>query len=230
MTLGNIIKKYRIDHQLSQRQFALQCRVSNGYISMLEEGRNPKTKEPIVPSIATMQKLATAMGMSLNDLMAETSDMKVSLFDRRLTEDSMEVPLIPSVARPVTTMRLPVLGNVACGEPIFANEEHEAYVEVDNKIKADFCLTAKGDSMINARIFDGDLLLVRQQDIVDDGEIAVVLVEDEATVKRVYYDRENNILTLVPENPTYKPMRFIGEQLNQIRIIGKVLAGQYTIL
>ena len=95
--------------------------------------------------------------------------------------------------------------------------------------KADFCLKAKGDSMINARIFDGDMLFVKMQDSVDDGEIAVVLIEDEATVKRVYYDKENNILTLVPENPIYKPMRFTNSQLNQIRIIGKVISGQYKI-
>ena len=66
--------------------------------------------------------------------------------------------------------------------------------------------------------------------MVDDGEIAVVLVEDEATVKRVYYDRENNVLTLMPENPTYKPMRYVGSELDLIRIIGKVIAGQYRIV
>ena len=84
--------------------------------------------------------------------------------------------------------------------------------------------------MINARIFDGDILFVKSQEIVDDGEIAVVLIGDEATVKRVYYDRENDILTLIPENPTIKPMRYIGEQLNNIRILGKVVFGQYTVI
>ena len=83
--------------------------------------------------------------------------------------------------------------------------------------------------MINARIFDGDVLFVRKQDIVDDGEIAVVLIDDEATVKRVYFDRENSILTLIPENPTYKPMRYMGSDLNRIRILGKVVSGQYKI-
>ena len=122
-----------------------------------------------------------------------------------------------------------MLGNVACGEPIFANEEHETYIEADADVLADFCLTAKGDSMINARIFDGDILFVKSQDTVDDGEIAVVLIDNEATVKRVYYDKENNIITLVPENPTHKPLRYTGEQLNQIRILGKVISGQYSV-
>lgn len=130
---------------------------------------------------------------------------------------------------PAGKRRLPLLGNVACGEPIYAAEEHEAYAVADADIGADFCLIARGDSMINARIFDGDVLFVRLQESVDDGEIAVVLINDEATVKRVYYDKENNVVTLIPENPLYKPMRYVGEQLCDIRILGKVVAGQYTI-
>ena len=129
----------------------------------------------------------------------------------------------------VATKSLPMLGNVACGEPIFANEEKRHFVRGSASISADFCLTAKGDSMINARIFDGDLLFVRKQETVDDGEIAVVLIDDEATVKRVYYNREDGILTLMPENPMYKPMRFSGSQLDRIRILGKVVSGQYKI-
>ncbi len=125
--------------------------------------------------------------------------------------------------------RLPMLGNVACGEPIFASEEAGYYVKANTDISADFCLTAKGDSMINARIFDGDLLFVRKQEYVDDGEIAVVLIDDEATVKRIYFDRESGILTLMPENPTYKPMRYIGRELERVRILGKVILGQYKI-
>lgn len=134
-----------------------------------------------------------------------------------------------NIIRPISTKRLPVLGNVACGEPIFADEQRNTYIDVDYDVDADFCLTAKGDSMINARIFDGDILFVKSQPTVEDGEIAVVLIEDEATVKRVYYNKEDSILTLVPENPTYKPMRYQGEQLNNIRILGKVVFGQYNI-
>ncbi len=129
----------------------------------------------------------------------------------------------------VSTKKLPILGNVACGEPIFASEEHSHYVKANGDINADFCLTARGDSMINARIFDGDLLFVKKQESVDDGEIAVVLIDDEATVKRVYFNREDGILTLIPENPTYKPMRYTGSQLDNIRILGKVVSGQYKI-
>lgn len=131
--------------------------------------------------------------------------------------------------RPITKKQFPILGTVACGEPQFAEEQFGAYVSADSDIDADFCLTAHGDSMVNARIFDGDIIFVKQQDMVDDGQIAVVLIEDSTTVKRVYYDRENNIITLVPENPKYKPMKYIGEQLDHIRILGKVVAGTYKV-
>ena len=133
------------------------------------------------------------------------------------------------VMRQVAKKKIPILGNVACGEPIFAQEEYESFMDADADADVDFCLIAKGDSMINARIFDGDIVFVIKQDMVDNGEIAVVLIDDEATVKRVYYDRENGIVTLVPENPTHKPMRYTGEQLNHIRILGKVVSGQYKV-
>lgn len=79
MTLGQIIKEYRKENYLSQRKFAALCGVSNGYISMLEEGKNPKTNEPIIPSLVTLKKLAEAMEMSLDDLMAIADEMPILL-------------------------------------------------------------------------------------------------------------------------------------------------------
>ncbi|MBQ8356206.1 MAG: helix-turn-helix domain-containing protein [Clostridia bacterium] len=215
MEIGKLIKAFREKQNMSQRQFATSCGVSNGYISMLEEGKNPKTNEPIVPSVSTMKKIATAIGISLNELMDAV--------------DEMDISIIPEI-RPIMRKRLPMLGNVACGEPIWAEEEHDAYVMTDASVDADFTLIAKGDSMINARIFDGDILFVKKTEIVADGEIAVVLVDNEATVKRVYYDRDNNVMTLMPENPTHKPMRFEGSKLDEICILGKVVAGQFGVI
>lgn len=130
---------------------------------------------------------------------------------------------------PIEKKRFPLLGNIACGEPIFADEEHDLYIEAGADIRADFCLRAKGQSMICIRIFDGDIVFIRKQDIVDNGEVAAVLIEDEVTLKRVYYDREANELSLVAENPTFKTMRFHGEELNQIKILGKAVAFQSNI-
>ena len=129
----------------------------------------------------------------------------------------------PSNIYPVELKKFPMLGEIACGEPIWADEDRDSYVMADCNIKADFCLKAKGDSMINARINHGDIVFVRQQSIVDNGEIAVVIIDNEATLKRVYFDRTNGKLVLNAENPAYPPMVYTGEELNEIRILGKAI-------
>ena len=131
---------------------------------------------------------------------------------------------------PISVKRLPILGEIACGEPIYASEEHESYVSADKTLDADFCLRAHGDSMIGARIFDGDIVFIRSQDSVDNGEIAAVIIDDEATLKRVYFYPEESKLILIPENPKYAPLVYLGVDLNKIKIIGKAVAFQSTIL
>ena len=86
MKLGEIVKQYRNDNDLSQRQFAKICGISNGYISMLEEGKNPKTGEPIVPSLAMYKKLAAAMGVTVNELMSSAEDQEISIETSALSE------------------------------------------------------------------------------------------------------------------------------------------------
>ena len=108
--------------------------------------------------------------------------------------------------RPIQLKRFPLLGEIACGEPIFAQEDRETFLIADAEIAADFCLLARGDSMIGARIYDGDAVFIRSQPMVENGEIAAVIIDDEATLKRVYYDREHARLQLVPENPAYSPL------------------------
>ncbi len=119
------------------------------------------------------------------------------------------------------TVKKPRLGAIACGEPILAQENIEDYDDVPEDIKCDFTLLCKGDSMINARINDGDIVYIRQQDTVENGEIAAVLIEDEATLKRVFkYDDK---LVLQPENSKYEPFIYIKEEMNKVRIIGKAV-------
>ena len=79
MTLGDFIKLHRENKGISQRQFAALCGVSNGYISMLEDGKNPKTKEPIVPNVFTLKKISTAMGITLHELLCSVDDMPIDL-------------------------------------------------------------------------------------------------------------------------------------------------------
>jgi repressor LexA len=117
------------------------------------------------------------------------------------------------------TKKFPLLGEIACGEPITAEENIEGYIKCDEDIDADFCLRCKGDSMINARIFDGDIVFIKQMPEVRNGEIAAVLIGNEATLKRVYFDGTE--LQLRAENPTFKTIVFNGNQLENVRILGK---------
>lgn len=130
---------------------------------------------------------------------------------------------------PIQTQRIPMLGEIACGKPIFADEHRESYVQAGMNIKADFCLTARGDSMIGARIHDGDIVFCRSQSMVDNGEIAVVVIGDEATLKRVYFYPEKKKLVLQAENPKYEPYVFVGNELDDIAILGKAVAFQSDV-
>lgn len=131
---------------------------------------------------------------------------------------------------PIQTQKIPMLGDIACGKPIFASEERESYVQAGMNIKADFCLTARGDSMIGARIHDGDIVFCRSQSMVDNGEIAAVIIGDEATLKRVYFYPEKKKLVLQAENPKYEPFVYIGNELDEITILGKAIAFQSDII
>lgn len=131
---------------------------------------------------------------------------------------------------PMSIKQLPVLGDIACGMPIYAEEKHESFVTVSEELNADFCLKAHGDSMTGARIYDGDIVFIRSQSSVNNGEIAAVIIDDEATLKRVYYYPEEGKLILSPENPRYAPLVYVKDELNAVKIIGKAVAFQSVII
>lgn len=136
------------------------------------------------------------------------------------------VGTIPNLLPLPKTREVPRLGTIACGEPILARENIENYDKAPEGVNCDFTLKCKGDSMVGARINDGDIVYIRQQDEVENGEIAAVLVDDagesDATLKRVYL-YENQIV-LQAENPKYSPWVYTGEDMNKVRIIGKAVA------
>lgn len=117
--------------------------------------------------------------------------------------------------------RVPLLGEIAAGEPLLACEERQTYIEVEDSSKVDFCLRVKGDSMVDVRIYDGDLVFVHKQSDVDNGDIAVVLIDGEATLKRFYRDKDGIILK--PENKKYQPRYFSASDCKDIRILGKAV-------
>lgn len=147
--------------------------------------------------------------------------------DKAPKMESEALDLVQDVVKRIQTKKFPMLGEIACGEPITANREYETFVESNASLNADFCLTAKGDSMINARIFDGDVVFIKEQPTVNNGEIAAVLIDNDVTLKRVYL--YPNRMELRPENPTYPVLNYEGEQLDNVRILGKAVAFQSYI-
>ena len=211
MKLGDLIREYRECHDLSQRQFADCCGLSNGYISMLERGVNPNTQRPITPTIPQLKKLAAGMNMTMAEMIDKVDDMPVEL-------TGIPANIIPMPE----TRQIPLIGAIACGAPILADEHIEDYIKIPAHIPGDFALTCKGDSMSGARIFDGDIVYIRQQDTVDNGQIAAVLIDGEATLKRVkIYDDH---IVLEPENPHFRPLTYWAEEMNSVRILGRAVA------
>lgn len=139
---------------------------------------------------------------------------------------------IPSAANILPMPRFvkkPRLGTIACGRPILAVEEVDEFDDVPEGVDCDFTLKCKGDSMINARIFDGDIVYVKEQPEVENGQIAAVIIDDEATLKKVYYTPGSDRITLRACNPLYADMVYEGETLDQIRILGRAVAFTSTI-
>ena len=119
---------------------------------------------------------------------------------------------------------IPLYGRIACGQPIVAIEELDEVVWKPEHVKADFGLTCCGHSMIGARILDGDIVYIRAQKEVQNGEIAAVVVRDEeVTLKRVYYYPELGVLSLRAENPNEPEQEYRGEELDHVRILGKAV-------
>lgn len=131
-------------------------------------------------------------------------------------------PLLSNISPMPRFVQKPRLGTIACGKPILAVEEADQFDMVPENIQCDFTLKCKGDSMINARIYDGDIVYIRSQREVENGEIAAVRVGDEATLKRVYYNGQRVILRAC--NPLYQDMEFEGEELDTVQVLGKAIA------
>lgn len=191
-TLGDRMRILRSGRGLTQQDVAAALNVSRSAVAMWE--RNERE-----PNLETLAALARLLDVPLS-----------ALVERR------EAPL-PQNLRPVRARRIPLLGTIAAGEPIFAEEEHETYVDVDGSARADFALEVKGSSM-EPVYKDGDVVYIRSQDDVLDGQVAAVVVDDSATLKRVYHLPVG--VQLMPLNPAFAPMLFTPENSDSVRILG----------
>lgn len=211
MTLGEVIKEYRTEHHISMKDFGQLIGASKQYISILERNVNPSTGRPPNPTLDKIAAVANVIGESLDSLLSRLDADTVVSFTSAPATNPM----------PATTLR-PRLGTIACGAPILAENNIECYDSVPDYIRCDFTLECRGDSMVNARICDGDIVCVKQQPMVENGQIAAVLIDDGvtdgATLKRVRFTEDG--IVLWPENQNYAPMVFTGKDVEKVRILG----------
>lgn len=213
---GTNLKKLREERNMSQEQLGELLGVSKSTVGMYEQG-NREPKHSILMDIARLFKVSVD---SLLGYCSEASDTN---------DDLIEIEKL-GIEKP-DFANFPVLGKISCGLPILCVEENDIFVSASSDIRADFCLTASGDSMINAQIFDGDTIFIRHQHMVNNGEIAAVIVNDEeVTLKRVYYYPERGQLILQPENPLHSPQVYSDEELNHIRVIGRAVAVTHSLI
>lgn len=211
MTTGEIIKALRQRKGLSQEELGKLVGVKRAAINKYETGLVVNLRRDMI------QKLAIALNTTPTVIMG-FEDEEGNILD------------LPSNLEKLQPMnKVPLVGQIACGTPILAEENITDYVDLPAHIRADYALTCKGDSMIGAGIQDGDVVYIRQQPEVENGQIAAVIVGDnsEATLKRFY--RIGDTVTLNPENPTIAPMVFVGDEINSVRIVGRAVAYTHVL-
>ena len=196
--------------------FAQKSGLSKAYISILERNVNPVNGKPVIPSLETIKAVSQTIGIDFNDVIAMLDeDQEVSL--------SSESAVPPGFMPLPKMKKVPLVGSIACGEPILAEQNIDGQVDAPEDIRCDFALNCKGDSMIGAGIHDGDVVYIRIQPEVETGEIAAVRIGEEATLKRVYLHPD--YIELRPENPAFESIIRRRDEMNDVHIEGK--AGGY---
>ena len=166
-------------------------------------GSVTKWKNGSAPRAATLRKIADYFGVTVEYLLGNEA--------------------LPDGVRTVQMQRIPLVGQIACGRPIFADEERGQYVDAPSDLKADLALKVKGESMADVGIHDGDVVFIRKQLTVENGDIAAVIINDEATLKRWYYYPEEQKLVLRPENPAFEPIVLTGKDMASAYCLGRAV-------
>lgn len=199
--MGNYLADRRKALGLTQKDVADAVGVSEATVSRWESGEIANMRRDRISALAKVLHCST---------------------DFVMTGEEQDDVAIPPGFDPLPLMRkVPLIGQIACGEPITAEENIADYVDVPAQYHCDFCLKCVGDSMIEANINDGDIVYIRKQPTVENGDIAAVRIGDEATLKRVYLDGES--VVLAPANSKYPPRSFRGQELENIHIEGKAV-------
>ena len=205
--IGKRIKAIRIAQKMTQKE--LGKALGKG-ISTISEWESEKRS----PDVDLLEDIARALHTTTANLIC-------------YADDGIDWSSVSGVERP-DFYKAPLVGEIACGTPILAEENIEDYINVSASIKCDFVLRCKGDSMA-PKLLDGDLVMIRKQDDVQEGQIAAVLVDTEATLKHVYRLPGNQGVQLVSDNPNYAPQVYLRENAQLVRILGLAVGYQRMI-
>ena len=204
MSIAENIKRIRAEHGLSQAELGKIAGVSDKAVSTWELGLK-------TPRMGAVEKMANYFGITKSAIVD----------DVQTAPAASKEPTIPPGFEPMPEMDMvPLVGRIACGTPITAEQNVERIVCVPSKWRSTFTLTCKGDSM-EPRIHDGDLVAIRKQPEVENGEIAAVRIGEEATLKHVYL--REHLIELRPENPAFNSIILSREDMNDVVIEGKAV-------
>jgi repressor LexA len=213
MTTGERMKQRRKEIGFSAEKVAERLGVSPATIYRYEKGDIEKVP---VDSLAELAKIL------------QTTPAYLMGWEEQPTPKPTSPAPIPPGFIPMPKMKkVPLIGAIACGDPITALQNREGDVDVPENVRCDFALKCHGDSMVGAGIHDGDVVYIHIQPEVENGEIAAVRIGDEATLKRVYYSGDT--LTLMPANAAYAPLVYTGETLNEVKIEGRAVGWTHWV-
>lgn len=207
--IGERISTRRKELGLTLDDIAQEIGVAKSTVQRYEKGSIDKVKLPVIEAIARVLSVDPAWLCGKTDKMFSVSHLP------------------PNIIPMPRTYTVPLVGTIACGQPILAVENAEELVEVPEQVHADFALRCKGDSMINARIFDGDIVYIHSQPEVENGQIAAVRIGEEATLKKVYFTGSRLILRAA--NPLFNDLEYEDQALEEVEILGKAVAFTSTI-
>lgn len=199
------LKELREQNGISQAKLAQWIGVSRSTVAMWERGASQ-------PDNGTLTELADFFDVTVDYLLGRCG-----------TKNGGDLVRFGNIFG-TEKKRYPLLADIVGGEPVFADDDCECLMMAGADTDADFCMRAEGKSVPDARICDGDIVFVKKTTDVKNGEIVVVLIGDELTLKRVYYSPDGKSLILTSASPAAEPLVFLGDELENVRIFGKAVA------
>lgn len=197
------LKKYMEENNINNKELATILNVSESTVGkwLLKKS---------VPRMGVIEKISNYFNIEKSELIENKNDLS-------------NIPGIKIIKKFVT---VPLLGEIACGEPIFCNQNYDNLFQIDEDLaQPDFSLTARGDSMIDVGIHDGDIVFFRNTPLVENGKIAAVIIDNTTTLKR-FFKSEHEII-LQPENKEYSPIIIREDDGQEVRVLGEMV-GMYV--